>query len=55
MATPNLPIFDALHTTMCYLYHPPDLAIMYLSKQMKQKSDALQTFWDTGKVARQNI
>jgi hypothetical protein len=28
MACPNLPIFEALHLTMCYLYHHPHLPIM---------------------------
>jgi hypothetical protein len=32
MATPNAPIFDALHQTFCYLYHHPHLPIMYPSK-----------------------
>jgi hypothetical protein len=50
MATPNLPIFNALHNTMCYLYHHPHLPIMYPSKQMKQNGAALQTFWDAGKA-----
>ncbi len=48
--TPNAPIFDALHQTMCYLYHHPHLPIMYFSKQLRPGSDALQTFWDTGKA-----
>ncbi len=50
MATPNAPIFDALHQTMCYLYHHPHLPIMYPSKQLRQGGDALQIFWDTGKA-----
>ncbi len=49
MTIPNLPIFDALHTTMCCLYHHPHLPIMCPPKQMKHNGDALQTFWDTGK------
>jgi hypothetical protein len=50
MTTPNLPIFDALHITMCYLYHHPHLPIMYPSKPMKQHGEALQSFWNTGKA-----
>ncbi len=29
MACPNTPIFEALHHTLCYLYHHPHLPIMY--------------------------
>jgi hypothetical protein len=50
MATPNAPIFDALHHTMCYLYHHPHLPIMYPAKPTKQGGSMLQTFWDTGKA-----
>jgi hypothetical protein len=48
MACPNLPIFEALHLTMCYLYHHPHLPIMYPSKPMKQSSATLQTHWKHG-------
>jgi hypothetical protein len=50
MTTPNAPIFDALHQTMCYLYHHPHLPIMYPSKTLKHGGDAIQTFWDHGKA-----
>jgi hypothetical protein len=50
MATPNLPIFDALHLTMCYLCHHPHLPIMFPSKQLKQNGTVMQSFWDTGKA-----
>jgi hypothetical protein len=50
MATPNAPIFDALHQTFSYLYRYPHLPIMYPSKQLCQGGDALQTFWDNGKA-----
>jgi hypothetical protein len=50
MVTPNAPIFDALHQTLCYLYHHPHLPIMYPAKPTKQGGSALQTFWDTGKA-----
>jgi hypothetical protein len=50
MTTPNVPIFDALHHTMCYLYHHQHLPIMYPSKPTKQGGPMLQTFWDTGKA-----
>jgi len=48
MACPNLPIFEALHLTMCYLYHHPHLPIMYPNKPYKQSSSSLQTHWHTG-------
>jgi hypothetical protein len=48
MACPNQPIFDALHLTMCYLYHHPHLPIMYPSKPFKFGSKSLQTHWHTG-------
>jgi hypothetical protein len=48
MACPNLPIFEALHLTMCYLFHHPHLPIMYPSKPMKTSSAALQTHWKHG-------
>ncbi len=48
MACPNLPIFEALHMTMCYLYHHPHLPIMYSSKKMKSTAAALQTHWKHG-------
>ncbi len=48
MATPNAPIFDALHQTLCYLYHHPHLPIMYPSKPMKHGGDCLSTFWGRG-------
>ncbi len=50
MSTPNTPIFDALHQTMCYLHHHPHLPIMYPSKQLRHGGDFIQTFWDTGKA-----
>jgi hypothetical protein len=34
MSRPNLPIFEALHHTMCYLYHHPHLPIMYPENQL---------------------
>jgi hypothetical protein len=48
MACPNKPIFEALHTTMCYLYHHPHLPIMYPSKNYKLSGKLLQTHWHTG-------
>jgi len=45
MSCPNIPIFEALHLTMCYLYHHPHLPIMYPAKQSKQH---IQTHWKTG-------
>lgn len=36
MACPNLPIFDALHRTMCYLYHHKHIPIMYPRKPLKK-------------------
>jgi hypothetical protein len=48
MACPNLPIFEALHLTMCYLYHHPHLPIMYLNKPYKLSNSSLQTRWRTG-------
>ena len=47
MACPNLPIFEALHLTMCYLFHHPHLPIMYPSKQMTTLG-VLHTHWNTG-------
>jgi hypothetical protein len=48
MAAPNAPIYDALHQTLCYLYHHPHLPIMCPSKQMKHGGDCLSTFWGKG-------
>jgi hypothetical protein len=48
MAAPNAPIFEALHQTLCYLYHHPHLPIMYPSKPMKHGGDCLSTFWGKG-------
>jgi hypothetical protein len=48
MACPNLPIFEALHSTMCYLYHHPHLPIMYPNKPYKLSNSSLQTHWHTG-------
>jgi len=48
MACPNQPIFDALHLTMCYLFHHPHLPIMYPSKPYKSSGKSLQTHWKTG-------
>jgi hypothetical protein len=48
MACPNQPIFDALHLTMCYLFHHQHLPIMYPSKPYKYSSNSLQTLWHTG-------
>jgi hypothetical protein len=45
MACPNLPIFDALHRTMCYLYHHKHLPIMYPRKPLKKGGPMLHTFW----------
>ncbi len=50
MVTPNAPILNALHLTMCYLHHHPHLPIMYPSKQFSPTGNALQSFWDTGKA-----
>jgi hypothetical protein len=44
IACPNLPIFEALHLTMCYLFHHPHLPIMYSSK----RKSTLQTHWTRG-------
>ena len=48
MACPNLPIFEALHMCLCYLYHHPHLPIMYPSKPYKNMPSSLQTHWKTG-------
>jgi hypothetical protein len=48
MSCPNLPIFEALHHTMCYLYHHPHLPIMYPAKPTKSHEHALSTFWAKG-------
>jgi hypothetical protein len=48
MACHNLPIFEALHLTMCYLFHHPHLPIMHSSKKMKSTATALQTHWKHG-------
>jgi hypothetical protein len=48
MSCPNEPIFQALHLTMCYLYHHPHLPIMYPSKNYKSGGKSLQTHWKTG-------
>jgi len=48
MACPNLPIFEALHLTLCYLFHHPHLPIMYPSKPSKHYNSSLQTHWKTG-------
>jgi hypothetical protein len=48
MACPNIPIFDALHVTVCYLFHHPHLPIMYPSKPYKSSGKSLQTHWKTG-------
>jgi len=50
MACPNKPIFDALHLTMCYLYHHPHLPIMCPSKPYKSSGPSFQTHWQTGFV-----
>jgi len=48
MACPNLPIFEALHTTLCYLYHHPHLPIMYPSCTTKNTTWTMHTHWKTG-------
>ena len=48
MACPNLPIFEALHLTLCYLFHHPHLPIMYPSRPYKTTTRTLQTHWNTG-------
>jgi hypothetical protein len=48
MACPNKPIFEALHHTMCYLYHHQHIPIMYPAKPTTPTVDALQTFWSKG-------
>jgi hypothetical protein len=48
MACPNLVIFEALHLTMCYLFHHPHLPIMYSSQEMNTSGNSLQTFWNKG-------
>jgi hypothetical protein len=48
MSTPNNPIFDALHKTLCYLFHNPHLPIMYPSKPLKQGGDCLSSYWQKG-------
>jgi hypothetical protein len=42
MACPNKPIFEALHHTMCCLYHHQHLPIMYPAKPTTPTGDALQ-------------
>jgi hypothetical protein len=44
MACPNLVIFEALHLTMCYLYHHPHLPIMYTSNNQTTSGASLRTF-----------
>jgi len=41
LACLNLPIFDALHMTICYLFH-------HSSKKMKSTAAALHTHWSCG-------
>jgi hypothetical protein len=48
MACPNLPIFEALHLTLCYLFHHPHLPIMYPFHPYKTTVKTLQTHWLTG-------
>jgi hypothetical protein len=48
MATPNQVIFDVLHLTICYLFHHPQLPIMYSSKPYKSGGKPLQTHWKNG-------
>jgi hypothetical protein len=48
MACPNKPIFEAVHHTLCYLYHLPHLTIMYSSKPTTPTGNVLQTFWSNG-------
>jgi hypothetical protein len=48
MSTPNNPIFDALHQTLCYLFHHPHLPIMYPSKPLKNGGDCLSSYWQKG-------
>jgi hypothetical protein len=50
IACPNLPIFDALHHTMCYLYHHKHVPIIYPRKPLKQGGAALSTFWKNGQM-----
>ncbi len=50
MTSPNLPIFDALYHTMCYLYHHKRILIMYPRKPPKQGGAALSTFWKNGQA-----
>jgi hypothetical protein len=45
MSCPNLPIFEALHHAMCYLYYHPHLPIMYPAKPPKSDGNALSTLW----------
>jgi len=48
MSCPNEPNFQALHLTMCYLYHHPHLPIMYPSKNYKSGGNSLQMHWKMG-------
>ncbi len=48
MACPNLVIFEALHLTICYLFHHPHLSIMYTSNNLTTSGVSLQTFWGKG-------
>jgi len=48
MACQNLPIFEALHLTLCYLYHHPHLPIMDPSRPYTTTTKTLQTHWKTG-------
>jgi hypothetical protein len=48
MACPNKPIFEALHHTLCYLYHHSHLPIIYPAKPTTPTGNALQTFWAKG-------
>jgi hypothetical protein len=48
MACPNLPLFNALHCTMCYLYHHKHIPLMNPRKPLKQGGGALHTFLKNG-------
>jgi hypothetical protein len=40
--------FEALHHTMCYLYHHQHLPIIYPAKPTTPTGDGLQAFWSKG-------
>jgi hypothetical protein len=48
MASPNKPIFEALHHCLCYMFHHPHLPIMYPRTPTTTPPCPLRTFWSKG-------